>query len=119
MRTLIPRPWTTAKVLTALLGAALALATFALILLLAATPPFECGTDYQSPPTPLASGGIAILTLLFGVVSVFVGSGLKLGLSKSSPDQRWATWAIVLAVVVLLVAGGGAFADVTRWSCWE
>jgi hypothetical protein len=45
MRTPIPRPWTASKILVALLGIALAVATLCLVLLLAATPPFQCGVD--------------------------------------------------------------------------
>jgi len=118
MRTLIPPPWTAAKALTVLSAAGLALASLSLTLLLAATPPYECGRDYASPPTPLHSGLVAVICLLYAVVAVLVAAGVKIGLPRTSLDQPWATRALVLATVLLAVAGGAALAAVTRWTCW-
>ncbi|MCW2976097.1 MAG: hypothetical protein JWM06_1378 [Actinomycetia bacterium] len=118
MRMPIPRPWTASKMLVALLGIALAVATLCLVLLLAATPPFQCGTDYASPQTPLYSGPVAVFTLLFAAAALLVGVGLKLGLSRTSDDQPWATRTLVLATLLLFVGGGAVIADVGRWTCW-
>ena len=119
MKSVFNRPWTPAKVLTQLEALALLLSAFSLTALIAATPPFECGRDYQSPPTPLHSGAIAIICLVGSVVGLLVGIGLKLGLPRGTTDQSWATRGLLLATAVLLVAGGAVFADVARWTCWE
>jgi hypothetical protein len=118
MSTPLRRPWTAAKVLATVLGAALGLASLSVILLAAATPPFECGRDYASPPTPLHSGTVGVATFLFGIAGILVSLGLKLGLPRGSTDQRWANRAIVLATLLLVAAGGAVALDVSRWSCW-
>jgi hypothetical protein len=118
VKTLFNRPWTPAKVLTQLEALALLLSAISLVLLLAATPPFECGRDYESPATPLHSGGLALVCLIGSVIGLLVGIGLKLGLPRGTGDQSWATRGLLLATVVLLVAGGAVFADAARWTCW-
>ncbi|HWX09809.1 MAG TPA: hypothetical protein VNY33_07515 [Gaiellaceae bacterium] len=119
MEWLPSRPWTTSKALSALLSAALALAALCLILLVSMRPRSECTAAYQNPPTPLHSGVIALLVLVFAGISLFVGIGVKLGLERTSSDQAWATRVLVLATLAGLVAGGGVAADIARWTCFQ
>jgi hypothetical protein len=114
----ISPPWTPAKVLTALLGTGLALAALSLVLLVSFKPSSDCTTDYANPPTPLHSGAIGIATLVFGAVALLISFGLKLGLPKDSPDRPWATRALILATLLLFVAGGAAAAVIARWTCF-
>jgi hypothetical protein len=107
-----------AKTLAATLAAAGVLSLVSLCLLLAATPPYECGEDYASPPTPLHSGGIALGCLVYAIVGLLIGIGLRLGIGGAAPGSRWANRAITAATLTLLVAGGAVFADAGRWTCW-
>jgi hypothetical protein len=117
MRTLIPPPWTAAKALTVLSAAGLALSGLSLAALLAATPPYECGRDYDSPTTPLHSGLVSVICLLYAVVAVLVAAGVKIGLPRTSRDQRWATRAIVLSTLLLGLAAVAVAAAWVRWVC--
>jgi hypothetical protein len=111
--------WTPAKALFAALAVTLGMATISLVLLLAATPPFECGEDYASPPTPVHSGGVALASLAAGAVGLLVAMGLMIGLPRTDTEQRrWGRDALATAFLVLLVAGGAVFADAARWTCW-
>jgi hypothetical protein len=98
-------------------GAAAGASLVCLVLLLAYTPASEClNSDYDSPVSPLHSGGIAFGCLLYSVVAVLVGTGLLFGLP---PEHRSrAGRAIGLAVLALVAAGGAVFADAARWTCW-
>jgi hypothetical protein len=107
-----------AKILTAIELAAAGLAGIALTLMLAATPPFECGDDYASPATPLRSGTVAGACLAAAVIGLLVAIGVALATPRDSADRPWVNRAIGAAVLAMLVAAGAVFADFARWTCW-
>jgi hypothetical protein len=107
-----------AKILTAVELATAALAALALTLMLAATPPFECGDDYASPTTPIQSGGIAAVCLAVALIGLLVGVGVALATPRGSADRPWVKRGIGAAVLAALLAGGAVFADLARWTCW-
>jgi hypothetical protein len=107
-----------ARVLTAIELAAAFLSGIALILLLAATPPFECGDDYASPTTPLRSGTVAGSCLAVAVIGLLVAAGIGLATPRDAADRPWVKRAIGAAVLAALFAGGAVFADLARWTCW-
>jgi hypothetical protein len=111
-------PHRPANILTAIELAAGVVSAFALTLMLAATPPFECGDDYASPTTPLRSGGIAALCLAVALIGLLVGVGIALATPRGSVDRPWVKRAIGAAVLAALLAGGAVFADLARWTCW-
>ncbi len=116
MRVRLPRG--PAKILTAVELAAAGLSGIALVLMLAATPPFECGSDYASPATPLRSGTVAGSCLGVAVIGLLVAIGVALGTTRDSADRPWVNRAIGAAVLAMLLAGGAVFADLARWTCW-
>jgi hypothetical protein len=118
MTDLLRRPWPPAKVLAAAEAAALGLSGLSLLLLLVVTPPFECGTDYASPTTPLHSGGIALGCFLAALAGVLVSIGMLLSLPRDGASRRWAAHALTAGLITLVVAGGALFADAARWTCW-
>jgi hypothetical protein len=99
------------RALTAALLAVGALALFALVLLLAATPPFECGEDYADPPTPLHTGTLAVACFVAGL------AGLVAAIVVRARTRR-PTRTLRLGLVVSAVAFAGCYADLTRWTCW-
>ncbi|MEP6812691.1 MAG: hypothetical protein ABI990_06865 [Actinomycetota bacterium] len=112
------RAWHSAKILAAFELTAAVVSGVALILLLAGTPPFECGTDYASPTTPLRSGGWAVTCFVAAVIGLLVAIGMALAAPRGSDGRIWARRAIGAALVATLVAGGAVFADLARWTCW-
>jgi hypothetical protein len=72
MDALLTRPHSPAKVLVLPNAAVLFLASLSLLLLLLSSPPYECGVDYASPPTPVHSGGVALGSFLWGVGGLLV-----------------------------------------------
>ncbi len=107
-----------AQVLTAIELAAAGLSGIALILMLAATPPFECGDNYASPATPLRSGTVAGACLAVAVIGLLVGAGIGFATPRDAADRPWVKHAIGAAVLALLLAGGAVFTDMARWTCW-
>jgi hypothetical protein len=118
MTDVLKGPWTPAKALAAVETSALVLSGISLLLLLAVTPPSECGTDYASPTTPLHSGGVALGCFFAAIVGVFVAIGMLLGLPPDGESRRWARRALTAGLVTVVVAGGAIFADAARWTCW-
>jgi hypothetical protein len=107
----------TARFLTWASGAVTGISLVCLVLLLAYRPASECvNSDYDSPTSPVHSGGIAFACLLYGIVATLVGAGLSIGLPAGS--RRLGGRAVGMSVLVLLVAGGAVFADAARWTCW-
>src|SRR5262249_38290445 len=92
----------------------------ALTSLLLLLPPAPGGerrnSDYDSPTTPLHSGGIAVGCFLYGLVALLVGIGLAFGLPRG--ERRRARRPILLALATVLVAGAALVADAVRWTCW-
>ena len=106
------------KLLTWLHAALAIVASLSLTIMLAASPPYQCGDDYESPPTPAHAGGLAILALVVAIVTTLVAIGLRIGVSKQADARVWATRAVSIGLVCVLVAGGATFADLARWTCW-
>jgi hypothetical protein len=100
-------PWTASNVLSSAFAIGVALATASLIALLAATPPYECGEDYEGPPTPFGSGGIAIALLLFGLAGFLLATGIRIGVRRDDEERPRATYSLTLALVLLAVAFAG------------
>jgi hypothetical protein len=118
MDVLLTRPDSPAKVLVLLNAGVLFIASVSMLLLLLASPPYECGVDYASPPTPAHSGAAALGSFLWGVAVLLVASGLRIGGRRNDRERPWATRAIWTAVAIVLVGGVGLGAVVTHWTCW-
>jgi hypothetical protein len=106
------------KALVILNTAVLFVASLAMLLLLLPTPPYECGVDYASPPTPAHSGGAALGAFFWGIAGALVAIGLRIGVRRNAEERPWATRAIWTALAIVVVAGVGLAAVVARWTCW-
>jgi uncharacterized membrane protein YeiB len=106
-----------ARFLTWTSVAAACISLVCLVLLLAYKPAAEClNSDYDSPTSPLHSGGVAFACLVYSVVATLVGAGVTFGLP--SGIRRAGGRAVAVSVVALVVAGAAVFADAARWTCW-
>lgn len=106
-----------ARFLTWTSCAAVGIAVLCLVLLLVYTPAAEClSSDYDSPTSPLHSGGVAFACLLYSVAASLVATGVSFGLPAGS--RRPGGRAVATSLLALVVAGGAVFADAARWTCW-
>jgi hypothetical protein len=110
--------WTPQKALAALETAGAALSALALVLMLAATPPFECGSDYESPVPPLHADAIALWCFAAAALGTLVAVGMALASPASSNGRRSALRALGISLAALCIGGGAVFADLARWTCW-
>jgi hypothetical protein len=105
---------TAPRVLTLVSTTAAGVSVIALLSLLIGTPAFECGPDYESPPTPLESKQLAFWAFVVGVVSLLVSIGVRLGAGPG----RWQTRAIGASAAAVALGGIAWFVALGRWTCW-
>jgi len=106
-----------ARALAWTLAVAGVLAAISLVLLLAYTPVSECvNSDYDSPTTPLHSGGVAFGCFLYSIVGLV--AGLSLLVRRRKPGSAYGRRVTALALLTFLAGGAAVFADVARWTCW-
>jgi hypothetical protein len=112
------RNWPVPKIVAAVEAVTGGVALLALVLLLAFTPPFECGNDYASPATPIHSAGIALTCFVVAFLGVILATGMRLVLRRESDRRTWANRALGTSFAAAVVAGGALFAVLARWTCW-
>jgi hypothetical protein len=106
-----------ARLITWASGAAAGISLVCLVLLLAYTPASQClNSDYDSPTSPIHSGGIAFACLVYSLVAALVGTGLSFGLPAGR--RRLGGRAVAVSLLAFAVAGAAVFADAARWTCW-